>query len=206
MHSSFALSYWLAGIFPLAVAYPQHEHNATSLTSGKDSQVVPELRPREVPYGSIITACSVPGNVALTYDDGPGLYTEELLDILDKNKVKATFFILGNAATGPITERKNAKILKRMHARGHHIASHTWSHPDLAFLETEDRREQMERAGQAFSQVLGFAPTYMRPPYVSCPDDCIEDMESFGFHVVSKIGGFPHADMTNYDADNTGLG
>lgn len=189
MHVPSVINYGLAGMLPLAAAHPTLAIPAAPLI--RQESVQPALPPRgeEVPYGSIITACRVPGTVALTYDDGPGLYTEELLDILDNNTVKATFFVLGNAAAGLITEPKNAKTLQRMHAGGHQIASHTWSHPDLAFVGTEQRRAEMERTEEAFHEALGFAPTYMRPPYASCPEDCVEDMESLGYHVVSEKGG-----------------
>ena len=54
-----------------------------------------QRRQSSVPVGTIITACTVPGTFALTFDDGPYIYTGELLDILASNGVKATFFLNG---------------------------------------------------------------------------------------------------------------
>src|SRR5579871_1483657 len=52
-------------------------------------------RQSAVPYGTIITSCTVPGTFALTFDDGPYIYTDELLNLLASNGVKATFFVNG---------------------------------------------------------------------------------------------------------------
>jgi len=60
----------------------------------------------------------------LTFDDGPvqGV-TEELLDLLEKNQVKATFFIIGQRA------KNDPDLIKKIHTRGHKIANHTYTHP-----------------------------------------------------------------------------
>lgn len=131
-----------------------------------------------------ITTCIEPGMVALTYDDGPGPYTEQLLDILEANRVTATFFVNGNNNNGPITDPKGAKAIKEVYALGHHIGSHTWSHADLAELGTKGRRLEMDRLQDALSDIIGFEPIYMRPPYFSCPSACLRDMADFGYHVV----------------------
>lgn len=140
---------------------------------------------RDVAQNAAITNCTQPGMVALTYDDGPGPYTEELLDILEANDVKATFFVNGNNNNGPITEAKGAAAIKEVYANGHFIGSHTWSHADLATLSTEERRNEMDQLQDALGDLIGFTPTYMRPPYFSCPSDCLQDMVDFGYSVVS---------------------
>lgn len=76
----------------------------------------------KLPYGAVINKCTVPGEVALTFDDGPFIYTEKLLDILEGNGVRATFFING-AAVGNIQDF--AGSVQRAIAGGHQIASHT---------------------------------------------------------------------------------
>ncbi len=63
--------------------------------------------------------------IALTFDDGPNIYTPRVLDALKANNVKATFFIVGKMA------RAHPELLARIAAEGHLLANHTASHPEL---------------------------------------------------------------------------
>ncbi|KAH8681037.1 hypothetical protein BX600DRAFT_429009 [Xylariales sp. PMI_506] len=137
-------------------------------------------------YGSVITGCTVPDRVALTFDDGPGPYTKDLLALLDSHGARATFFVNGNNMMGPIIDPSSeaAAVLKETHAGGHQIGSHTWSHADLGSLSTAQRVEEMEKLEEALTSIIGVSPTYMRPPYLSCADDCVSDLADMGYHVV----------------------
>jgi peptidoglycan/xylan/chitin deacetylase (PgdA/CDA1 family) len=77
-------------------------------------------------------------------------------------------------------------LLKRMQAEGHQIASHTWSHADLCNITSAQRKNEMWKNEMAIRNVLGFFPTYMRPPYSSCTAECgcEADMAELGYHVV----------------------
>lgn len=99
--------------------------------------------------------CVVPGDIALTFDDGPGIYTDEIVNLLNSYGAKATFFITGiNNGKGAIdiTPAWNA-VIKKMYANGHQLASHTWSHADLSTLTEDARRTEMVRSS-------GFLWTY----------------------------------------------
>lgn len=76
-----------------------------------------------VPFGGVIDRCTVPGTVALTFDDGPYIYTSQLLDILSANGARATFFLNGQAQ-GSISAYPG--VVQRALAEGHQIASHTY--------------------------------------------------------------------------------
>lgn len=92
--------------------------------------------------------CVVPGDIALTFDDGPGIYTDEIVNLLNSYGAKATFFITGiNNGKGAIdiTPAWNA-VIKKMYANGHQLASHTWSHADLSTLTEDARRTEMVRS------------------------------------------------------------
>ncbi|UNI23967.1 hypothetical protein JDV02_009752 [Purpureocillium takamizusanense] len=78
-----------------------------------------------------IESCDKPGTVALTFDDGPSIYTHKILDILEAYNVKATFFITGKQMGRSIEDAKWRNLLMRMHKAGHQLASHTWSHRNL---------------------------------------------------------------------------
>ena len=75
-------------------------------------------------------ACSQSADrgVTFTFDDGPGKYTAELLDVLRELGIRATFFVCGNAAL------RSPDLVKRMVAEGHEVGSHTFSHQNLTHL------------------------------------------------------------------------
>ncbi|KAL1923619.1 uncharacterized protein VTP21DRAFT_8599 [Calcarisporiella thermophila] len=113
----------------------------------------------------VYTKCARPGTFAITFDDGPYIYTEQLVDWLNKNKFVATFFVNGDN-WGSIYDY--AAVLRKAYNAGHLIASHTWSHADLTKLSTTQIRTEMTRLEAALKKILGVRPTFMRPPYGSC--------------------------------------
>lgn len=142
---------------------------------------------RDVPRGIIIEHCTVPGTVALTFDDGPFLHTARVLDLLESYGAKATFFINGENWSRNIDDPATGypDLLRRIDRLGHQIASHTWSHQDLTYLSEDDRRFQMGQLDKVLLNILGKVPNYMRPPYASCDGDCLPFIESLGYHVVN---------------------
>ena len=85
--------------------------------------------------------------VALTYDDGPNPpYTDQLLDVLAKHNVKATFFMIGNRI------EKHPETVNRVIAEGHQIGNHTYSHPVLGFLPPFYVQHQIERTDNLMRQ------------------------------------------------------
>ncbi|CAA9963626.1 chitin binding protein [Pyrenophora teres f. maculata] len=138
--------------------------------------------------GEGIYACTVPNKIAITYDDGPFIYTNEVLDQFAKYGAKATFFVTGiNINKGAIDDESKEwpSIIRRMDAEGHQVASHTWSHQDLSAITQEQRYDQMIRNEMAISNILEKFPTYMRPPYSSCTPQsgCQQDLADLGYVV-----------------------
>ena len=99
--------------------------------------------------------------VALTFDDGPSVYTNQLLDILKENDAKATFFVLGKSAK----VQKNT-VLRTFH-EGHQIGNHSWDHKDLKKLSKADIEQQINETNQTIKNITGKAPNVLRPPYGS---------------------------------------
>ncbi|MEJ3744830.1 polysaccharide deacetylase family protein [Actinomycetes bacterium KLBMP 9797] len=101
--------------------------------------------------------------VALTFDDGPQPpYTGQVLDVLERYGVPATFFCVGLHAGGHPDE------LIRMREQGHQLGNHTWSHPFLQELSRTELAAQVERAGEAVATASGGpVPAVFRPPYGS---------------------------------------
>ena len=142
----------------------------------------------QVSYDNDIYECTQPNVVALTYDDGPYIYTNQLLDVLKSYGFKATFFITGNNLNkGAIDVTEPwPTIIKRMVAEGHQIASHTWSHYSLSNIPSNVRKDQMVKNERAIANIIGKYPTYMRPPYSQCSQEsgCVADMKALGYHRV----------------------
>jgi peptidoglycan/xylan/chitin deacetylase (PgdA/CDA1 family) len=131
----------------------------------------------------MITKCNRAGVFALTFDDGVYKYTDALLDTLKAKNVTATFFVNGYK-TGDITKEPYRSVLKRMHNEGHHIGSHTYDHPDLSKLNIDGIYAQMQRNEVVFKDVLGFTPTFMRPPFGNTNTLVRQALGSWGFKIV----------------------
>jgi hypothetical protein len=163
--------------------------DANKLPTGGSTQSI--ARPKlgnQVYGGEGIYACSVAGDVAITYDDGPYIYTTSVLDQFDAAGFKATFFITGaNINKGEIDDETTPwpAVIRRMYNGGHQVASHTWSHQDLSAITKAQRIDQMVKNEMAFANIFGKFPTYMRPPYSSCTQasGCWADMKTLGYVV-----------------------
>jgi peptidoglycan/xylan/chitin deacetylase (PgdA/CDA1 family) len=98
--------------------------------------------------------------VALTFDDGPDEhYTMQILDILKKEKIRATFFVLGSMV------KRYPDSLHRIYREGHVVANHSWNHPVLSQLPDNAVIKQIEDTNQQVAKLIGKKPTLIRPPY-----------------------------------------
>ncbi|PLB41410.1 chitin deacetylase [Aspergillus candidus] len=164
--------------------------DALEVPGGNPTDDVPRPKLGSVPYGpQTIRSCTKQGVVALTFDDGPREHTKDLLDLLDRYKAKATFFVTGNNnGKGEIDspDQPWADLIRRMVNSGHQLASHTWSHQDLNKITHEQRLTQILFNEAALRNILGSFPTYMRPPYSSCTSQtgCLGDLGALGYHVI----------------------
>lgn len=101
--------------------------------------------------------CSVVKCIALTFDDGPGPYTDRLLGILKDAEARATFFMIGNKVAA------NPAGAKRVADAGMEIGSHTWEHPNMTAIPIEDVPAQFSKANDAIKSATGQAPVLWRP-------------------------------------------
>jgi peptidoglycan/xylan/chitin deacetylase (PgdA/CDA1 family) len=111
-------------------------------------------------FGRALTAPARPGELALTFDDGPNAaWTPRLLDILAEHDVRATFFLLGSrAVTQP-------ELVRRIAAAGHTIGNHSWSHPNLSRTRSSRVREELRRTNESLQQIVGAPVKFFRPPF-----------------------------------------
>lgn len=106
-----------------------------------------------------------PHQVALTFDDGPSYaYTEQILDILARYDVTATFFVVGRHAAA------QRDLLRRVAAEGHSVQNHSWDHYYLTRYSDAFIEDQLVRTNELIEEVTGTAPNCLRPPYGSVND------------------------------------
>ncbi|ROV93197.1 hypothetical protein VMCG_08760 [Cytospora schulzeri] len=148
---------------------------------------LPRPKLGSVPYGKVLTQCTKPNTIALTFDDGPWKYTSDLLDLLEDAGARATFFVCGGnmGGDGQLTRRGYPPLLRRMVAGGHQVGTHTWGHADLSGMDGDDVARQVLDNEQALVQDLGFIPTYFRPPYFSADEEVLDVVGDLGYHVVN---------------------
>lgn len=99
--------------------------------------------------------------IALTFDDGPGNRTGELLDVLEKYNARATFFVLGSR----LNTTKARKNLKKMEAIGCEIGNHTASHKSLSSLSAKKIKKEILSVDKKVKKYTGHKPKVLRPPY-----------------------------------------
>ena len=104
--------------------------------------------------------------LALTFDDGPGEYTDRLLDCLEENGAHATFFMLGQLVT-PDDFHDYTSTIQRMLQIGCELGNHSWDHTDLATLGADSVANQINMTDNALIEACGQASTVIRPPYGS---------------------------------------
>ncbi|OZJ05715.1 hypothetical protein BZG36_01426 [Bifiguratus adelaidae] len=128
-----------------------------------------------------IFGCNVTGSFSITFDDGPGAYTNSLLDYLAKEQVKTTFFINGN---NTFYIYDHADALRAAYNAGHQIATHGWYHLNNTLLTEAQFRENILRLEQAFVDILGVIPKYYRPPYGIYNPMVLGVLADLGYHLV----------------------
>ncbi|ORY67176.1 carbohydrate esterase family 4 protein [Pseudomassariella vexata] len=132
--------------------------------------------------GTVITKCAIPGVLALAFDDGPYTYTQKLVDTLNAAGAKGTFFFTGTLY-GCIYNQKTA--VKNAYDSGHQISSHTWTHTSLGNLGASQIQTEMTRVEQAFVNIFGRKPAYMRPPNLSTSANMLSVLKQMNYVVIT---------------------
>lgn len=124
-----------------------------SVSCSANSEAEPQLQSLSEHVDCYVQRC-----VALTFDDGPDQFTDELLDTLNSTGTPATFFLIGSKV------QKFPDALQRMATDGHQIGSHTWDHSDITKLSAQQLKQQLDRTDAAIKKVTGHSPSIFRPP------------------------------------------
>jgi peptidoglycan/xylan/chitin deacetylase (PgdA/CDA1 family) len=116
--------------------------------------------------------------IALTFDDGPGPYTPEVLDVLERFHARATFFVVGKM------ERYFSASTTRAIRDGNTIGDHTQSHPKLALLSPRDQREELFEPLVRIELLGADRPTLFRPPYGSYNASTLRQLQALHLLMV----------------------
>lgn len=131
---------------------------------------------REIPVYCVDTSKK---QVAISFDAAWGNeQTEKLLDILDKYKVKATFFLVGDWVDNfPDSVTDIAK-------RGHDIGNHSNTHPYMTKLSTADMSGQIQACNEKVKKLTGKSPTLFRAPYGDYNNDVVKTVKSLNMYCI----------------------
>jgi peptidoglycan-N-acetylglucosamine deacetylase len=118
------------------------------------------VNPRSELFGPTVRGTNSSRKLAITFDDGPNpKITPELLKLLERFEICATFFVVGRFA------RECVDLLREIHTRGHVIANHTDTHANLFWRTPAQIREEILRCNDAAATVTGMVPKWFRPPW-----------------------------------------
>ncbi|WP_238322801.1 polysaccharide deacetylase family protein [Gorillibacterium massiliense] len=118
--------------------------------------------------------------VALTFDDAPDpRFTPQILDELQRNHVKATFFLVGKRA------EKYPTLVRRIAARGHVIGNHSYTHPNFNKLSESAFRREVLKTNRVLQPLIGYDPKLLRPPYGNIRENELVWLANNGFKVIN---------------------
>jgi len=111
-------------------------------------------------FGRTILAPPQPDQLALTFDDGPNpAATPQLLEVLARHNVRATFFVIGDYVV------REKALTREIAAAGHVIGNHTMTHPWLPFVSSARIRAELAGCNAAIEDAVGNRVELLRPPH-----------------------------------------
>ncbi len=147
-------------LLPLAMEISAGAGAAAGLGLAAGGCAYAALWPGSQLFGRALTAPPRPGELALTFDDGPNpAWTPRLLDLLARHGVHATFFLVGSYAA------RQPGLVRQMAAAGHGIGNHSWSHPNLALSSAGRIEEELFRTSHTLEEITGAPIRFFRPPF-----------------------------------------
>jgi len=130
-------------------------------------------------FGRTILAGSDIQEVALTFDDGPNdPYTQQLLELLARHQVHATFFLIGSFV------RRRPEIVRAIRQGGHLVGNHTMIHPSLLWERPSRVREELAGCKAAIEDAIGEAVEWFRPPFGARRPDVLRTAAELGLTPV----------------------
>ena|SRR3984885_7534126 len=130
-------------------------------------------------FGRTVLAGSDVDEVAFTFDDGPNdPYTMQLLELLGRWQVRATFFLMGSYV------RRRPEVARAIHRAGHLLGNHTVSHPSLMWASPAQVREELIACTAIIEDATGEVVRYVRPPFGARRPDVLRTARELGLTPV----------------------
>ena len=137
------------------------------------------MAPQSQLFGDTLIAPRGRGQIALTFDDGPNpAWTPQLLDLLAKHRIHATFFLIGKHAV------EEPYLTRYISDAGHVIGNHSWGHPNLALLSPRKVNEELKQTKQVLEHITGMPVRFFRPPYGGRRPDVLNAARDLGMTPV----------------------
>jgi peptidoglycan/xylan/chitin deacetylase (PgdA/CDA1 family) len=137
------------------------------------------MYPESQLFGPTLVAPPKPSQLALTFDDGPNpAATPQLLEVLARHKVRATFFLIGDFV------RREPALTREIAAAGHIIGNHTMTHPFLPRYSPARIQSELAGCNAALEDTLGHKITLFRPPHGGRSPAVFRAAASLGLQVV----------------------
>ena len=110
--------------------------------------------------------------IALTFDDGPSSTTSQVLDVLEKYGVKATFFLIGQNVNS-----NTMSIMQRQVNMGCELACHSYTHEDMTRMNASQIKNQIDWTASAIKNTVGVDVKFFRPPYISVNNTMYQNID-----------------------------
>ena len=153
------------------ISQPRTGERKVSIESA--SALITKENYQQVPWGSVVQRNGRhPGVVALTFDDGPNpKFTPQILDILQKEGITATFFLIGDNAA------KNPDLVRQLWNAGHEIGNHTYTHPNLSQVGEAREKVELNATQRVIQSILGRSTLLFRAPYFVETEPQVKDLD-----------------------------
>ncbi|WP_116947178.1 bifunctional polysaccharide deacetylase/glycosyltransferase family 2 protein [Jiangella endophytica] len=174
---------------------------------GADHRVAPPTRADTVPdivrsgrpildlrHGTARTYAVPDHTIVLTFDDGPDpVWTPRIVEVLERHRVPATFFVVGNLAS------QHPDLVRRIHEAGSELGIHTFTHPDLAYVPGWRRELELSQTQLAVAAATGRTSSLVRPPYSSAA----EAIDDTGWPAIRELGNTGYVTvLTTHDTQD----
>lgn len=178
-----------------SVEYAENDDTEDSTTIVAEAEAA-AVEPTKIPEGEDQT--KIKGKkVYLTFDDGPSLNTEEILDILAKNNIKATFFVIGQ------TDEHSREMYERIYKEGHTLAMHSYTHQYQKIYKSVNAfKNDMTKLSDLLFNITGQRPKFIRFPGGS--SNAVSGVSMDEIIRYSKEAGYVYFDWNVVNGDATG--
>ncbi|KPM35164.1 hypothetical protein AK830_g11412 [Neonectria ditissima] len=156
----------------------------TSTTSSAPVALKTRTPKGTIPVGQVITSCTTPGLVALTFEGGPTEFTDNVLDLLNAVGYKGTFFVYGDNGKGDKINDYSS-LIQQMVTGNHQVASSGWSPIIMAQSTPIEIQNDLVSLEDALLSIDNIQPNYMRPPFLSYTDETRKTLRDLAYKIIS---------------------